>query len=71
MSRVGSICPLCQVVIELGDASMPMPEIEARYALHLATHQPGEWARCVQDLRDGTEQREQLRRIPYWAMPAA
>jgi hypothetical protein len=71
VKRVGSLCPLCQQVIELGDVSAPMVEIEARYAAHLALHSTAEWARCVTDLRAGTDQLDQLRRIPYWAMPHA
>ncbi len=73
MKLLMTLCPLCQCGVALGPADQPrdaMREQEAAVA-HLQQHTVAEWVACVQDLRTQLTFRDELRSVPYWAMPRA
>jgi hypothetical protein len=73
MKMLAAICPLCEEPIALGEAfELRAPAIdEALLCAHLEQHTLLEWAQCMQGLRNQLADRDELRRIPYWAMPQA
>jgi hypothetical protein len=73
MKQLAAVCPLCQCHVVLGPAHKPR-DVKADEALvvkHLETHTLYEWVECTQGLRDQIERRDELSRVPYWAMPRA
>ena len=73
MKMLAAVCPLCQIPVALGPAHerRTVQQDEATMFLHLDAHTVEEWALCTQALRNQLEQRDELSRVPYWAMPRA
>lgn len=61
-------CPLCGAAIEVPEEAFAQANAMRAHAMQ---HNITEWLEGTQSLRDQLAFRDELRRIPYWAMPRA
>lgn len=68
-----AVCPLCgeQLVWDTTLPNYSMQQASEEGLAHYKTHSVVDWATEVRELKTALAQQDELRRVPYWAMPRA